>query len=366
MKDCAIIIPIFKSEVSEEEVISLSSLTIFEERFDIIYVVPERLDISKHLQMISPTYIFEFDKKYFDGFEGYNCLLTSSFFYSRFRKYEYILICQLDVLILNDNLSTFIKLGYDYIGSPIPKMHPWEKRFMVGNGGLSLRKVRSFLDLLKNLEKNNLLIGMQNEDVFFSLCCENENYSICSAPISIAMKFAYDQPYFDLLNRMNGNNLPLGIHAWFRYDTSNSRNELMKYVPADFVWKNDCLYSEILCAIDKFLEQSSNLYLWGAGDIGMLFLDYCHSKMVEVRGFLVSDEKKIESKYKNGIPVLHLSDMNDIVNCTVVVTISSRYRNNENYLSVLAKKDVKSSLQLSFEMILALENFLLEKENSQK
>lgn len=361
-QSCAIIIPIYKKELNDYEKISLNSIVRHLSSYDIYAIVPHGLDITEECTVIYPFMTKRFDKKYFDGFDGYNRLMTSSFFYQQFLSYEYILICQLDVLVVGDNLKEFIEMGYDYIGSPIPKMHPWEKRLVVGNGGFSLRKVRAFFRLLQNVEESNFSVVSQNEDVFFSSCCENEKYSICSAPLSQALQFAYDQPYFDLLNRLNGMKMPLGIHAWYRYDTSNSRNALKDYVPAGFVWKDDCIYSEKLCEIDKFLEQNTNIYLWGAGDIGTLFLEYCDKKKVAVCGFLVSDEKRVETKTKKGVPVLHFNDVDDIFNCSVIVTISTRYRNNENFLSILAKKGVRSRLQLSYEMILALKNYLLENE----
>lgn len=361
-QSCAIVIPIYKRELNDYERISLETIVKHFSSYDMYAAIPNGLDISEECTKKYPFLIKRFEDYFFDGFDGYNRLMTSRRFYQQFSDYEYILICQLDVLIVGDNLARFIEMGYDYIGSPIPKMHPWENRLVVGNGGFSLRKVSAFICLLQNYEDNHFLANSQNEDVFFSSCCENEEYHFHSASISNALEFAYDQPYFDLLNRMNGMKMPLGIHAWFRYDTSNSRNILKEYVPAGFVWKDDCIYSEKLREIDEFLEKNTNLYLWGAGDIGTIFLEYCIKKKVAVCGFLVSDEKRVETKTKKGVPVLHFNDVDDIFNCSVIVTISTRYRNNDNFLSILAKKGVRSRLQLSYEMILALENYLLENE----
>ena len=84
-------------------------------------------------------------------------------FYQRFRRFEYILIYQLDAFVFSDRLEEFCRLGYDYIGAPWPlgdgNKHNEElvvegNHFLtVGNGGFSLRRVQACIDALwKNIE----------------------------------------------------------------------------------------------------------------------------------------------------------------------------------------------------------------------
>ena len=77
--------------------------------------------------------------------------MLSSEFYRRFSKFEYILIYQLDAFVFKDQLNYWCKKGYDYIGAP------WFEGFHltktgvniigVGNGGFSLRRVKTHIDL---------------------------------------------------------------------------------------------------------------------------------------------------------------------------------------------------------------------------
>ena len=43
--------------------------------------------------------------------------------YSRFEKYEYMLIYQLDAFVFSDRLMEFVEAGYDYIGAPLNNRH---------------------------------------------------------------------------------------------------------------------------------------------------------------------------------------------------------------------------------------------------
>jgi hypothetical protein len=58
----------------------------------------------------------------------------------------------LDSLVFNSNLHYWCNLNYDFIGAPWIKGPdlPWLREEGVGNGGFSLRKVKSFLNLLNS------------------------------------------------------------------------------------------------------------------------------------------------------------------------------------------------------------------------
>jgi hypothetical protein len=59
-----------------------------------------------------------FPEAYFKNISGYNKLLLSPVFYSRFIDYKYICICQFDTFIFRDELSYWCKKSYDYIEAP--------------------------------------------------------------------------------------------------------------------------------------------------------------------------------------------------------------------------------------------------------
>lgn len=114
-------------------------------------VFPDGLDVSVYMSACALEGAIitmqPFEKKYFTSVSSYNSLMLSHEFYQRFREYEYILIYQLDAWIFADELDTWCAKGYDYIGAP------WfsdrgEMLDFAGNGGLSLRRVPAFLEVL--------------------------------------------------------------------------------------------------------------------------------------------------------------------------------------------------------------------------
>ena len=98
-----------------------------------------------------------FNKNFFENIQGYNNLCTSTEFYRSFLDFEYMLICQLDVIVLKNNLSEFMSKKISYIGAPTGKKSPfdrsrkklWGRRYFC-NGGFSLRKISDFISVLES------------------------------------------------------------------------------------------------------------------------------------------------------------------------------------------------------------------------
>ncbi len=98
-----------------------------------------------------------FNKNFFENIQGYNNLCTSTEFYRSFLDFEYMLICQLDVIVLKNNLSEFMSKNISYIGAPTGKKSPfdrsrkklWGRRYFC-NGGFSLRKISDFISVLES------------------------------------------------------------------------------------------------------------------------------------------------------------------------------------------------------------------------
>lgn len=239
MNKVAIIIPIYKSILSEDEELSLRQTCKVLSSYPLVVIHPEGLDLTS----IATTYpVLQFEKfppVFFKGIMGYNRLMLDPSFYERFLGYEYILICQLDVYIFRDELLQWCDKGYDYIGSPwlrrpvydLPVLKQcmqlslwwYHKRGLrskqdlynkIGNGGLSLRKVKTHYEV--TLEKRELIhfyvnrekYHLYNEDVFWSL--EPENFTYPS--IEEALHFAFDK-YPEYAYRLTGK-LPFGCHGW--------------------------------------------------------------------------------------------------------------------------------------------------------
>lgn len=241
-----IIIPIYKSTLSPLEEVSLRQVYKVLCKYPLVVIKPQSLNLES-LQTEYPQLMFEaFDDSYFSGISGYNRLMMSEDFYSRFIDSTYILINQLDAYIFSDHLQDWCAKGYDYIGAPWlvrPLYHfplfvftSWIKRqycnllncsnsqitnFKVGNGGLSLRKVDSHLKATIQLKtiietylshhKNHLF----NEDVFFSIEVNKHGLNFNYPNYMEALQFSFDK-YPDLCYRLNNHQLPFGCHSWYK------------------------------------------------------------------------------------------------------------------------------------------------------
>lgn len=88
----------------------------------------------------------------------YNKLFTNWNFWEKM-PCKHALIFQTDVVLFSDNIDQFLE--YDYVGAP------WCFNHRVGNGGFSLRKVQTMIDILKCIKPNSNI----NEDMVTSQLC---------------------------------------------------------------------------------------------------------------------------------------------------------------------------------------------------
>lgn len=239
--EVTVVIPIYKTCLSEYEQISLRQVLQVLGHHRIVAVKPRSLDISSlHLPAEE-----SFDDDYFAGIAGYNRLMMSAEFYRRFSDSEYILIYQLDAYVFSDRLKEWCGKGYDYVGAPwlskpiyrfpLYRLCSWMKRKWlarkglphrsitrdkVGNGGLSLRRVDAHIAVLEKysdvaaayLSHRHHLF---NEDVFFSVEVRRREPSFRYPTVQEALDFAFDK-YPRLCFRRNHHRLPFGCHAWYK------------------------------------------------------------------------------------------------------------------------------------------------------
>ena len=270
----SVVIPVYKSEMDNYELISFIQVCKVLKDYPITIICPNDLVLNEYYKIYLNLLIERFDSCYFNGLNGYNRLMLSFEFYKRFEKYNYILIYQLDALVFRDELKYWCNAGYDYIGAP------WFEKYCdadensqiigVGNGGFSLRNIKYSLKILKQLKTIEILnqyskfsieetilkfiriyyewltqkdqiaycikIFDQHEDLFWAIKIQEQlvnfksnsnvlskiyrrfwlhNFSI--APKDIAMKFSFENLPRKLY-LLNNNELPFGCHAWFKYD----------------------------------------------------------------------------------------------------------------------------------------------------
>lgn len=258
----AVVVPGYKrTEFSSDEEISFRHLEHFLAPYDKFLAVPQSLDIKRRGFQLR-----RFHDAYFGSTMAYNKLMLSPLFYEAFREYQYVLIYHLDALVFSDRLMEWCDSKWDYIGAPWLQCpdSPWVGTPRVGNGGLSLRNVSSFLRVLSsdtywidpNLYWQSFASetpwylrgfhlprkwykrirwfngvsrevkrwplrpdGTKNEDHFWSDRATHYDAQFMVAPFQAGLDFAFEvspRMCFEL----NGNRIPFGCHAWPRYDRS--------------------------------------------------------------------------------------------------------------------------------------------------
>jgi len=204
MKDVCIVIPVYKTKPSLNELRSIEQCKKVMKGRDIAYVAPEGFDSSAY-----PTArVVTFNKGFFKSLWNYSELCATKSLYLAFADYDYIMIYQPDCWVFKDELDEFMLLGYDYIGAP------WFgcknvadgsriKDGTVGNGGLSLRKVSTFIALAKSAE-----CRPHPEDVYW---CIHRAKELNIAPVQVAASFSIEHRPKTVISLFKGW-LPMGCH----------------------------------------------------------------------------------------------------------------------------------------------------------
>jgi Protein of unknown function (DUF5672) len=252
----AVVIPLYTTELPEFEWQALQHNIRALRHCRIFFACPKRLDLEG-----LPVYIDRkavqticFDNQYFDSIEGYNKLLRSNLFYDRFSDFEFMLLLQTDAIVFSGDLSPFTAKPYDYWGAPwvgfelinykflrpvLPFFHKYRRlrflrkwfgpRYLVGNGGFSLRRVssfarftrehREFIDRFEAGYDTWIKGGAKSmmEDVFWCLYVPASFPDFRIAPWREAKHFAFEMSPREVYT-MNGNKLPFGCHAFAKVD----------------------------------------------------------------------------------------------------------------------------------------------------
>ncbi len=229
ISNLCIVVPIYQEKLSDDEKISLEFLKKNACKENIYFIAPEGMNIEGY-KLWEWKFIF-FPRKYFSSVDGYTKLLLSPFFYERFNKYEYMLICQTDALLLRPirEIIPFQNAGYDYFGAPWPggnevycisfkgislvKKHIRKKICNVGNGGFSLRNISHTIALLREKRKYTY-IWNAGEDCFFAYHGLENKCGYRIAPLELACDFALER---NAREQIENGRIPLGIHGWKKF-----------------------------------------------------------------------------------------------------------------------------------------------------
>lgn len=246
----AVVIPIYAAELAPEEHMALEQLSRVLGAYPRILIAPASLSIEGITTRYGLT-VERFPDQCFRSVADYNRLMLSVEFYERLAKYRYILIHQLDAFVFRDELAFWCNQGFDYIGAPWMARwafhSPWLDRFkaprgwfarrfpgrskrwlryaivnQVGNGGLSLRRVQAFLQVLRNppasLETyREAPLHYYQEDVFWGVAANRWRPRIRTPGWRTALRFAIEGRADAAYEFMDAR-LPFGCHAWAKLD----------------------------------------------------------------------------------------------------------------------------------------------------
>ena len=255
MKKVVVLIPVYKSILGVDEEVSFRQTLTILGKHVISLVCPESLDVEAYGSIANECEIKleiqRFSNVFFNGIAGYNKLLLSEIFYSRFKNYDYMLICQLDAFVFKDDLLEWCAKGYDYIGAPLFGDYFDVNQGIVGNGGFCLRRVeafRAFFEGRKNVYKTGdilnhlsskkkpflrkilrilMLLGLrnkpksvanhwrENEDLFWSIKLDGTNYALQKPSVLEALHFSFERFPSEAYHLISC--LPFGCHAWKKY-----------------------------------------------------------------------------------------------------------------------------------------------------
>jgi Protein of unknown function (DUF5672) len=231
MTSCAVVIPVYRERLSSDEEysvrVSLSNLA----GHDVFWIGPRSLDTSYYEENFPVRLLRRYDDAYFSSVEGYSRLLVQEKFYENFSNYEHVLICQTDAIVLRPDLGKWLDGPFDYLGAPwpsgyslqlqvpeLPVKGPIRCNAFVGNGGLSLRRVESCISLIREFKSVSSEWASRGhaEDLYFGFL-GNLSRRFVLPNVVTAAHFSHDiDPGY--LQQLIGGEVPLGVHAWGKYD----------------------------------------------------------------------------------------------------------------------------------------------------
>lgn len=229
MTRACIIIPVYRENPTENEILSISRNMSILSDYDIYIVCPDSMKHDAYEKLGIENFV-SFSDNYFKSNKTYSRLMLSKAFYMHFLSYEYMLIAQPDTYILNTDytLEYFMDMGYDYFGAPWPN-GPLDKpygikdyikmvlakgcqKLKVGNGGFSLRKISTCKEAVWNNQFYIRYLFMFNEDLFYSLKLRN------IPTVEIASKFALET---NMQEEIDKGNYPYALHAFEKHLNKN-------------------------------------------------------------------------------------------------------------------------------------------------
>jgi hypothetical protein len=157
--DVIVVVPAYRETMLNWEHFALINNLKQLSNYAFALVVPESLDCHEYLSLAPSINVCRFPDLCFATVEGYSLLCLSKLFYQTFQQFEYMLICQLDAFVFEDQMQDWLSKKYSYIGGAVAKSDEASGQIIrwitSQNGGFSLRNIHSHLQVLHSQKKIN-------------------------------------------------------------------------------------------------------------------------------------------------------------------------------------------------------------------
>lgn len=254
-----VIIPVYKPHPTNAEILSLQACARHLASYDCYLIFPERLDISAYTCIHTSLLLKPVNPQWLASIEAYNGMKLNLSFYNIFSDYTHMLTYELDAYIFSDKLEAAHAFEFDFIGAPFFEGYwdakPDSKLIPGCNSGFSVRNIQACIKVLSTMNKYRthwilyklflapvrrirLLLNSltnYNYEVFitgrFAFYFDNfhinedivwtevvpklfPDFKIADPMAALEFSFEYNLPQS---LRLNGGELPLGCHAWFKH-----------------------------------------------------------------------------------------------------------------------------------------------------
>jgi hypothetical protein len=125
---------------------------------------------------------------------------------------ENLLCFEVDSILCRPGIDEF--LGYDYVGAPWHEYFSPSPRVRVGNGGLSLRRRSTMIEICEPI----IVDRIESEDCFFAIHLQLNADRYKVAPVDVARRFSVETMYHPS---------PLGFHKAWDYLTESEFQSIL-------------------------------------------------------------------------------------------------------------------------------------------
>jgi hypothetical protein len=260
----AVLVPVHKPVPTDLEIISLRQCGRCLAQRPLVLLAPAGLDLSAYQPLLPGARAIRVERKWMSSLRSYNRLMISPMIYRMLSSYSHVLVHEPDALVLRDELDSWCKQPYDYVGAPwflgYEAAEPNAPLLCAGNFGFSLHRPAAMLTTLCEKQRwyRRSICNPDNElrrdlskalraraatrviravrgfggsgtlrgasaiyeepcDFFWGQLVPKLVRDFRTAPPEVALKFSWETFPRRCYKLCNGN-LPFGLHAWARYD----------------------------------------------------------------------------------------------------------------------------------------------------